>query len=58
MWNSLKICTYMYSHWTKVIFNVTIPGTFTSFAMQNPHRIFTFDCVIKPEALEGAFQNR
>lgn len=27
-----------------------------SFVMQNSPRLFNFDCVLKPEAIEGAFK--
>lgn len=42
------------------IFNVIIWGkcTFLSFAMQNPHWLSIFCCVLKLEAVERAFQNR
>lgn len=27
-----------------------------AFAMQNPHRVLKFGCVLKPEGLEGGFK--
>lgn len=29
-----------------------------SFAMQNPHKLFIFSCVLNPDKLEGEFQMR
>lgn len=31
-------------------------GTIVSLAMENPPRLFSFSCVLKPDRLDGAFQ--
>lgn len=40
------------------ILNAIVLVLFMSVAMQNHHRLFIFCCVLKPEAVVGAFQNK
>ena len=40
------------------IFQLCHPGYFMADAMQNPYRLSILGCVLKPKAVEGAFQNR
>ena len=42
----------------RAIFQRYHPGLLMVDAMQNPRRLFIFGSVLKPEAVEGAFQNR
>ena len=42
----------------RAIFKRYHPGLLMADAMQNPHRLSNFGCVLKPDAVEGAFQNR
>ena len=42
----------------RAIFQRYHPGLLMADAMQNLRRLSILGCVLKPEAVEGAFQNR
>lgn len=39
-------------------FNFIIQVLFMSYAMQNPHRLLIFGCVLKPEVIKRAFWSK